>query len=47
LDEPVNSFDPDPDSYGHLDHIYSFNQPETRDILKEMWETIKNVGEDK
>ena len=43
-DEPENGNPdyPNPDDYYHYDHIYTSNLPETRDVLLEMYQTIKN-----
>lgn len=46
-DEPsANNPDyPDPDDYFHYNHIYTQNLPETRDILAEMYQTIKDYSQ--
>ena len=44
LDEPESGFTDDPDDYGYLNHIYTYNQPETRDILSIFHQTIKDYS---
>jgi glycosidase len=49
LDEPPSG-DPnaaDENDWLYYDHIYTINLPETRNILKEFYETIKSYGDDK
>ncbi len=36
-----------PDDYGHLNHIYTANLPETKVLLKEMYDVVKSYGDDK
>ena len=47
LDEPVveNPGDLNSDDYGYYDHIYTVNQPKTREILKEFYKHIKQYSE--
>jgi len=48
MDEPRIEGCNDPDDYNCYDHIYSYNLPETKEILHEMYGHIKTVGgEDK
>ena len=47
LDEPLSGYTDDPNDYGYLDHIYTYNLPETRAILKEFYDTIKTYGPEK
>lgn len=47
LDEPLSGATDDPDDYAYLDHIYTYNLPETRDILKEFYDTIKAYSPDR
>ena len=49
LDEPPSG-DPnavDEYDYKYYDHIYTANMPQTRDILKEFYSTVKEYGDDK
>ena len=49
LDEPLSAQAnfTSPDDYGHYDHIYTANLPETRDLLKQMYDVVKSYGDDK
>lgn len=49
LDEPLSdqADSTSPDDYGHYDHIYTNNLPETRALLKEMYDVVKTYGNDK
>jgi hypothetical protein len=35
------------DDYGHYKHIYTAYLPETRALLKEMYDLVKTYGDDK
>ena len=41
-DEPLSGNTDDPEDWGYLDHIYTFNLPQTRDKLKEFYDLIKS-----
>ena len=47
LNEPLSHLTTDPEDYDYLDHIYTLNQPETKDILHEFYDFIKSYGDDK
>ena len=49
LDEPLSgqANTTTPDDYGHLSHIYTANLPETRALLKQMYDVVKTYGDDK
>ncbi len=45
-DEPLSGESNDPDDYEYLDHIYTWDLPETRTIaLAEFYETVKVSAE--
>ncbi len=44
-DEPLSGNTDDPNSYGYLDHIYTTNLPETREVLGEFNGLIKSIAE--
>lgn len=39
-DEPVNPYEPDEDNFGHVNHIYVLNQPETIDMVYQWREVL-------
>ena len=41
-DEPLSGSTNDSNSYGYLNHIYTTNLPETREVLKQFQDTIKS-----
>ena len=43
-DEPLSGTTEDLDDYTSLDHIYTYDQPETRDVLAAFHQTIKEYS---
>ena len=43
-DEPLSGSTDDLDDYTSLDHIYTYDQPETRDVLGALHQTIKDYS---
>ena len=43
-DEPLSGNTDDPDDWNYLDHIYTYNLPETKMVLEDMYRTIKDYA---